>query len=163
VSYRADMSFDKFPLNMEPAQRLAKIATYWTDYEQRLRTIPGIVEVAGGGTFPLNELGPFAQGLVRDGHPLPAGVQAPQVDLRFATPEYFKTLGQPIVAGRPFTASDTLTSNGVAIINQSAAKQFWPNEDPLGTRIAGGRPNQFRTIVGVVADVRQQLDRPSTA
>ena len=164
VSYRADMSFDKFPLNMPAPERRARIATYWTDYEQRLRAIGGIVEVAGGGTFPLNELDPFSQGLVRDGHPLPAGVQPPQVNVRFATPEYFKTLGQPIVAGRPFTASDTLTSTGVAIINQSAAKQFWPNEDPIGTRIVGGAgADQFRTIVGIVADVRQQLDRPSTA
>src|SRR3954470_3314918 len=163
ISYRADMSFDKFPLNLPPDQRRARIATYWTDYEQRVRSIPGIVEVAGGGTFPLNETDPFPQGLIREGHPLPAGAQPPQINVRFATANYFKTLGQPIVAGRPFTASDTLTSNGVAIVNQSAAKQFWPNEDPIGTRIAGGGPDQFRTIVGIVADVRQQLDRPSTA
>src|SRR4051812_3931904 len=134
ISYRADMSFDKFPLNLPPEQRRAQIATYWTDYEQRVRSIPGIVEVAGGGTFPLNETDPFPQGLIREGHPLPAGAQPPQINVRFATANYFKTLGQPIVAGRPFTASDTLTSNGVAIVNQSAAKQFWPNEDPIGTR-----------------------------
>jgi putative ABC transport system permease protein len=163
ISYRADMSFDKFPLTLPPAERRAKIATYWTDYEQRIRAIPGIVEVAGGGTFPLNEIDPFPQGLIRDGHPLPAGVQPPQINVRFATPEYFKTLGQPIAAGRAFLPSDTLTGPGVAIVNQSAAKQFWANEDPIGTRIAGGGPNQFRTIVGIVADVRQQLDRPATA
>jgi predicted permease len=163
ISFRADMSFDKFPLNMPQPERRAKIATYWTEYEQRLRSVPGVLEVAGGGTFPLNEVDPFPQGLIRDGHPLPEGVQPPQINVRFATPAYFKTLGQPIVAGRAFTASDTLTSTGVAIINTAAAKQYWPNEDPIGTRIAGGGPNQFRTIVGIVADVRQQLDRPSTA
>ena len=48
------------------------------------------------------------------------------------------------------------------IINQSAAKQFWPNEDPVGTRIVSG-PKQFNTVVGVVADVRQQLDRTPAA
>ena len=163
ISYRADMSFDKFPLSLPPAERRAKIATYWTDYEQRLRAVAGIVEVAGGGTFPLNEIDPFPQGLVRDGHPLPPGVQPPQINVRFATPDYFKTLGQPLAAGRAFLPSDTLTAPGVAIVNQSAAKQYWPNEDPIGTRIAGGGPNQFRTIVGIVADVRQQLDRAATA
>jgi predicted permease len=101
--------------------------------------------------------------LIRDGHPLPPETKPPLIDVRFATSEYFKTLGQPIVNGRAFMASDTLTAPGVAIVNQTAAKQFWPNEDPVGTRIAGGGPGQFRTIVGVVADVRQQLDRPAKA
>jgi putative ABC transport system permease protein len=163
VSYRADMSFDKFPLTMPPAERRAKIATYWSEYERQLRAIPGIVDVAGGGTFPLNEIDPFPQGLIREKHPLPNRTPPPQINVRFATPGYFKTLGQPVAAGRAFSASDTLTAPGVAIVNQAAAKKFWPNEDPIGTRIAGGGPNQFRTIVGVVADVRQQLDRSATA
>jgi putative ABC transport system permease protein len=163
ISWRADMSFDKFPLTMPPAERRPKVAAYWTEYEARLRAIPGVLEVAGGGTFPLNEIDPFPQGLIRDGHPLPPETKPPLIDVRFATSEYFKTLGQPIVNGRAFMASDTLTAPGVAIVNQTAAKQFWPNEDPVGTRIAGGGPGQFRTIVGVVADVRQQLDRPAKA
>ena len=163
VSWRADMSFDKFPLTMSGPERRAKVAAYWTEYEQRLRAIPGVLEVGGGGTFPLNEIDPFPQRLVREGHPLPPGRQPPQIDVRFATSEYFKTLGQPIVNGRAFAPSDTLTAPGVAIVNQSAAKQFWPGEDPVGTRIAGNGPGQFRTIVGVVTDVRQQLDRPPKA
>ena len=163
ISYRADMSFDKVPLNAPPAERRAMFASYWTQYEQRIAAIPGIVSVAGGATFPLNEVDPLPQGLVRDGRPLAPGVQPPQITVRIATADYFRTLGQPIVAGRAFTPSDTLTSNGVAIVNQSAARQFWPGEDPIGTRIAGGGPGQFRTIVGVAGDVRQQLDRPATA
>jgi len=162
ISWRADMSFDKFPLTMAPPERRARVAAYWTEYESRLRAIPGVLEVAGGGTFPLNEVDPFPQGLIRDGHPLPPDRQPPQIDVRFATTEYFKTLGQPIVNGRAFAPADTLTAAGVAIVNQTAAKQFWPNEDPVGTRIVGG-PGQFRTIVGVVADVRQQLDRAPKA
>ena len=159
VSFSAYMSFDKFPLTMTQAERRAKIAAYWSDYEQRLAAIPGVVAVGGGGTFPLNEVDPFPQGLIRENRPLPPGVQPPQINVRFASAGYFQTLGQPIVAGRAFAPSDTLASTGVAIINESAAKTFWPNDDPIGTRIAGGGPNQFRTIVGVVADVRQQLDR----
>ena len=163
ISYGAYMSFDKVPLTLTPVERRARIAVYWSDYERRLRAIPGVIAVAGGGTFPLNEIDPFPQGLIRDGRPLPPGVQPPQINVRFATPDYFRTLGQPVVAGRPFAPSDTLESAGVAIVNQSAARTFWPNEDPIGTRIAGGGPGQFRTIVGVVADVRQQLDRTPAA
>jgi predicted permease len=136
--------------------RIQKIAAYWQQYEERLRNIPGVMAVGGGGTFPLNEQGPFTNGLVRESHPLPPGVQPPQVDYLIATPDYFTVLAQPIVAGRAFKPSDNADAPGVVIINQSAARHFWPNEDPIGKRIAGG-PEQWLTIVGVVADVRQQL------
>lgn len=170
LTFRADMSFDKFPLTMPPEVRRPKIAAYWTDFEQRLKAIPGVVEVGGGGTFPLSERDPFPNGLVREFHPLPPGAPAPQVDFRFASPHYFKALGQPLVAGRAFTASDTFDATKVAIINQSAARQFWPGEDPIGTRIgpppnphSAGATTSYRTIVGVVADVRQHLDRSPAA
>jgi ABC-type antimicrobial peptide transport system permease subunit len=66
------------------------------------------------------------------------------------------------VAGRAFAPTDTFEAATVVIVNQSAAKQFWPDEDPIGTRLLGG-PTGFRTVVGVVADVRQQLDREPAA
>jgi putative ABC transport system permease protein len=162
LTFRADMSFDKFPLTLPAAERIAKIGQYWTEFEQRLRAIPGVLQVGGGGTFPLNERGPFPTGLVREGHPLPPGQPAPRINLRIASPDYFKTLGQPIVAGRAFSASDTFEAPAVVIVNQTAAKQYWPGEDPIGTRLVGG-PGGFRTVVGVVADVRQQLDSEPAA
>ena len=162
VTFRADMSFDKFPLTLSGPERVAKMGGYWADFEQRLRAIPGVIDVGGGGTFPLNELGPFATGLVREGRPLPPGTAAPRVSLRVATPDYFKTLGQPLVAGRPFAPSDAFDAPTVVIVNQTAAKQFWPNEDPIGTRLVGG-PTGFRTVIGVVADVRQRLDAEPAA
>jgi putative ABC transport system permease protein len=67
-----------------------------------------------------------------------------------------------VIAGRAFRATDAIGSTPVAIVNQTAAAKFWPNEDPVGTRIVSGRPG-FTTVVGVVADVRQQLDRPPAA
>ena len=157
VSYRAYMSFDKFPLDMPAPERQQKIAAFWTEYEARLKAIPGVISIAGGGTFPLNEVDPFLQQLLRPDKPLPPGTQPPRVGVRFATPDYFRTLGQQVIAGRTFTPSDTIAAPGVAMINQTAAKLFWPGEDPLGTRIVGG-PSRFRTVVGIVADVRQHLE-----
>jgi predicted permease len=162
ITFRADMSFDKIPVTLPAEERRPKIAGYWAEFEQRLKGIPGVLDVGGGGTFPLNEIDPFPGGLVREGRPLPPGVQAPRVSFRVATSDYFRTLGQPLVAGRAFTPGDTVAAPGVVIVNQSAVKQFWPDEDPIGTRIAGG-PGGFRTVVGVVADVRQQLDRTPAA
>jgi len=73
----------------------------------------------------------------------------------------------PSCAGRPFAASDNAAPNTplVCIINQSAARHYWPNEDPIGSRIRGlltrpgASPGPWYTIVGVVADVYQQLDQ----
>jgi putative ABC transport system permease protein len=163
LTFRADMAFDKFPLSMPNNERRPKIGAYWSQFEERLRAIPGVAQVAAGGTFPLNELPPIPTSLARESHPLPPGVQPPQVNVRIASPDYFSTLGQPLLAGRPFRASDVFTSPSVAIVSQSAAKQFWPGEDPVGTRLVGSRnaagQTQFITIVGVVADVRQKLDQ----
>jgi putative ABC transport system permease protein len=159
VSFRADLGFTPATLKMPAAERNVKLAHYWTAYEERLHAIPGVGAVAGGGTFPLNEIDPFLQQLSREHRPLPPGTQPPRIAVRFASPDYFRTLGQPLVSGRAFTAGDTIDSPGVAIVNQAAARQFWPGEDPVGTRVEGG-PTKWRTIVGVVADVRQHLESP---
>jgi predicted permease len=159
ISFRADPGFAKFPLDIAPAERNRRFAAFWTVYEERLRAIPGVSSVGGGGTFPLNEVDPFLQRLIRENKPLPPGAQPPGIAVRVASPEYFRTLVQPLVAGRVFARGDTMDSPGVAIVNQTAAKHFWPGEDPIGTRIEGG-PTKFRTIVGVVADVRQHLEEP---
>jgi putative ABC transport system permease protein len=162
ISFRADPGFAKFPVTLDPVERGRKFAAFWTEYETRLRAIPGVSAVGGGGTFPLNEVDPFLQRLIREHKPLPPDTQPPPIAVRIASPGYFRTLFQPLVAGRVFTDGDTMESNGVAIVNQTAAKKFWPGEDPIGTRIAGG-PTEFRTIVGVVSDVRQHLEEPPVA
>jgi predicted permease len=158
LTMRADMSFDKFPVRAP--DRGARMSAYWTEFEDKLRAIPGVLEVGGGGTFPLNESEPFPGGFEREFHPLPPDTPRPQVSFRFATPEYFKTFGQPIVAGRSFAPGDGFDAPRVAVINQSAARKFWPGEDPVGQRIRGfGNGSPWVTVVGVAADIRQQLDR----
>jgi len=159
LTLRADMSFDKIPLTLPQPERRQRISAYWSDFEDRLRTIPGVLDLGGSGTFPLNENEPFPRGFEREFHPLPPDTPRPQVSFRFATPDYFTTFGQPVVAGRAFQSSDTLDAPLVAIVSQSAAKKHWPNEDPVGKRIRGGPQSPWVTIVGIVADVRQQLDR----
>jgi predicted permease len=167
LTFRADMAFDKFPLTLSRAERRSRIAAYWADFEARLRAIPGVTRIGAGATFPLNETDPFSHGLVREFHPLPPDVQPPQLAANTASPEYFSALEQPVLAGRAFTPSDTFTAPSVAVISESAARQYWPNENPVGTRIGAGQnaagENAYMTIVGVVADVRQQLDRTPAA
>jgi putative ABC transport system permease protein len=75
---------------------------------------------------------------------------------RMVNPDYFRALGIPLQRGRAFTAGDAAGAPGVAIINQTAARVFWPNEDPLGKRIGPDAfpPGTWLTIVGVIGDVR---------
>src|SRR5262249_23938085 len=76
--------------------------------------------------------------------------------LRWTSPDYFKTLGIPLLKGRSLTESDTADRPGVAVIDEAMARQFFPNEDPIGKRILIGiRDRGPREIVGIVGNVRQ--------
>ena len=87
----------------------------------------------------------------------------PNADHRVVSPKYFELMGIPIVRGRAFTAYDRADAPAVAIINETTARRYWPNEDPIGKRLAFGY-YQWRwcEIVGVVKDIKHYgLDRPS--
>ena len=88
-------------------------------------------------------------------HPLKAGQQPPQIFRDPVLPNYFQTLRMPIVRGRGFTEADSEKSPLVAIVNQTMAKKFWPNEDAIGQRISTeSATGPFLEIVGVVQDAK---------
>ena len=75
------------------------------------------------------------------------------------TPGYFRAMGIELLKGRDFTDRDTASSEGVAIVSQSVARQVWPGEDPIGKRISNvddPKAQDWLTVVGVVNDIRQQ-------
>ena len=80
------------------------------------------------------------------------------------TPDYFRTMSIPLVAGRAFREDDDAAHPQVALVNQAAARRLWPGEDPIGRTVRTGGPGApWRTIVGVVGDVYQYgLDSPKT-
>ncbi|MGC2467279.1 MAG: ABC transporter permease [Candidatus Acidiferrum sp.] len=73
---------------------------------------------------------------------------------RVVTPGYFETMEIPLLAGRTIRESDTSTSPPIAVINEAAAKEYWPDQDALGKRVKVGGENSWREIVGVVANVK---------
>lgn len=77
----------------------------------------------------------------------------PHGDLSFVSPGYFAALRIPVRAGRVFTDGDTLSTAGVAVIDDLLARQYWPGENPIGKHIRQGSPEWF-TIVGVVGHVK---------
>jgi putative ABC transport system permease protein len=89
-----------------------------------------------------------------DGHPAVDPNHLPAVDMRAITPSYLQTLRIPLVRGRDFTTADREDSGPVAIVSESMARTFWPNEDPIGRRFktpADGKG--WITVVGICGDI----------
>jgi putative ABC transport system permease protein len=124
---------------------------------ERVEVLPGVQSATLAFTYPSNGVRLDSATVYVEGH-LPAkGQPAPTVWTNIVTAGYFKTLGIPIIEGRAFDESDTNKSRHVAVINQAMAKEFWPNEDPVG--------KQFRTfkesgpqveVVGIARDSKYQ-------
>ncbi len=129
----------------------------------RLRTLPGVQAV--GLTHALPLLGDWVLGFNIEGRPAIAPSDLPNTNYYAVTPDYFRAMGIRLIRGRLFTAQDDAKAPRVAIINETLAHQFFPNEDPIGKRInITNGPDAWREIVGIVADVKQYgVDKATTS
>ncbi|HET6629398.1 MAG TPA: ABC transporter permease [Woeseiaceae bacterium] len=120
---------------------------------ERTRAIPGVRSAALAGTVPLGGGLPNT-GFRIEGRSLPEDDTGPRTDVQNVSPGYFETLRIPLLRGRTFTERDHDEALDVAVINQSLARRYWGDADPIGTRIGDGE--NWVTIVGVVGDVKQE-------
>ena len=121
---------------------------------ERLRVLPGVLSAAAAGTLPFDPV-PDTD-LELEGHANEPGHE-PDAEILTATPEYFRTMGIRLLAGRGFTPQDVPANPTALVINQTMAKRFWPRESPLGKRVVmkDWGPPLPGQIVGVVSDVKQ--------
>jgi putative ABC transport system permease protein len=136
---------------------------FFTELQRRIQALPGVVDAGMHYCFPLAG-GCNATGIeFKDRPPVGRGSQ-PIVGIQWASPEYFKTMRVPLIKGRLFTSADRLGAPRVVLINETAARRFWPSEDPIGKPIAVGQGEGFddrAEVIGIVADVRYgQMDEP---
>jgi predicted permease len=131
---------------------------YWDRALQAAAGLGGVEAVGFGGKEPLSGLANFTLPLFIEGRAGEPGAPAARATVLAVNEGYFATIGQPILRGRAFLPTDTNESPRVAIINQTLAERHWPGEDPVGRRVSPDGKT-WRTIVGVVADTRQQLDQ----
>jgi putative ABC transport system permease protein len=125
----------------------------------RIAALPGVVAAAGASSLPF--IGPNA-GNVFQIEGRPASHNEMDTDFRVVTPDFLRTLGVPLVSGRPFSDGDGPAAP-VAIISSSAAALHWGDRTPIGTRVRLG-DSPWMTVVGVAADVRYQaLEEPGDA
>ncbi len=138
----------------EPVQR----ANFYQEALTRIRALPGVQSAGACSILPLS--GNNSSGSFRiEGRDTPQGQSLPHGDRWAATTDYFSTMKIPIIRGRFFDDRDTMDSQPVAIIDQTMANKYWPNEDPLGKRISyqGGQQNPiWREIVGIVGHARHK-------
>ncbi len=120
---------------------------------ERVRRFPGVEAATLAAAVPL-DFETWSAGITIDGRPAEPGKEVIQVLDSIVDTDYFRTLGTPIVQGRPFTDRDTDTSTPVVIVNQTMAKRYWPGENPIGRRIrlTGADDTAPREVVGVAAD-----------
>jgi len=126
---------------------------FLTELENRLRALPGMQHVGIGGSHPVFGFNSSSSFLV-EGRPEPPPDKYPEMFFEPVNGDYFETLGARLQQGRTFNTSDTTDHPNVVVINETAARIFWPNENPIGKRISGTGPErEFYEIVGVVNDV----------
>jgi putative ABC transport system permease protein len=168
---RVDPGFD--PRNLQtvmfslagPAWPDARKQVFYDAVVERLRALPGVENAAI--TYSLPILGSNWWNVFTIPGQTPeywASIgEAPNAGMAPVTAGYFETMRIPLRKGRYFGPSETPDSLPVAIVNESVARKYWPNEDPIGKQIRQGIGNPYgpwRTIVGVVGDVKQEgVDR----
>ncbi|WP_158748857.1 ABC transporter permease [Acidobacterium sp. S8] len=119
---------------------------------QRMRQLPGVQSAAITSELPMTG-DTWVDGIQRADHPVPPG-QEPKVNVRWVSPDYFSLMQVPLMTGRYLTKDDKAHPDRV-VISESAAREAWPGENPVGREMQSfGDGSGKLTVVGVVADAR---------
>lgn len=137
------------------------VSNFFQELQNRVAALPGVQAVGVTDILPLS-------GSKSDSSFAIEGLTSkvsPDEQIRTGTPDYFRVVQTPLVAGRFFTAADTADSPSVTIVNQTMAKKFWANANAVGKRITFDNPRKnpkWVTIIGIVGDIRSSsLNEPA--
>jgi predicted permease len=136
-----------------------QMSAFYGQALERIKALPGVQSAAFGTNLPMTGNNTSASFSV-EGLQVAPGESSPHGDPHLVTPDYFQAMQIPLLKGRYFTEQDSKDSLPVTIIDDVLADRYWPDQDPVGKRIAGhfdskaGQLN-WRTIVGVVGHVKR--------
>ena len=137
-------------------------AAFFTAAEDQLKNTAGISSAAFADALPFTNNGGSASFSIK-GRAEDPNDPGPHGNVRAISPDYFTTLGIPLVRGRFFSGQDRLTSEKVAIIDETLARRYWPHEDPVGQSINFGGNTPWMSIVGLVKHAKSSsLDADNT-
>ncbi|MHB8486951.1 MAG: ABC transporter permease [Candidatus Acidiferrales bacterium] len=145
----------------------AQTREFFRQVIERMRALPGVISAGAINFLPLTSWSDFANFDIA-GRPSPPPRQEFVAHYCIIDPQYFQTMQVPLVRGRYFTDADNQNTQGVAIINQTLARQYWANQDVIGQRVRihlqesksvpwrPGASDAWLTIVGIVTDTSQR-------
>src|SRR5215472_4854049 len=144
-------------LSMDPAEigyTTEQNREFYKAAIDRVNALPGVLSVSTAASVPMGYV--FKNDtLAIDGYQPPVGQPAPNVLYNVISPVYFQTMQIPVLRGRTFTDGDDDKAKYVAIVNETMAKRFWPNQDPIGREFTMARePKHPMQVVGVARDSR---------
>ncbi|MPZ18898.1 MAG: FtsX-like permease family protein [Luteitalea sp.] len=128
----------------------AHVSTFFATVLERIRAVPQVMSAGATSALPLRGSGVNLVAPI-DGRPKP---EFPMFFYRGVTRGYFRALGIAVVKGRDFSPDDREGRPRVAIINQTAARQYWPNDDPIGARLHPDDAGEPVEVIGVVSDTK---------
>ncbi len=131
-----------------------RVTAVYHQVTDEIRAIPGVVSV-GATTSGPQFGGAETVDLIAEGEIAPPSGVYPQAAYFNTGPNYFATMGIPVLRGREFTDKDDGSATPVAIVNETLARRFWPNESAVGKRLSLIRAKDTLEIVGVVGDVKR--------
>jgi putative ABC transport system permease protein len=155
----ADINYPRRPASAYPKgedgerQRLQERGDFLRAVEQKVATLPGVQRVGVINDLPVTGDSASAGSFRIEGDPNVNWANDPQAEWKSVTPNYFNAIGVPLLKGRAFTERDTSQSPATILINETLARRFFPEEDPIGKRLIAF--NSPREIAGVVGDARQ--------
>jgi putative ABC transport system permease protein len=134
----------------KPEQQIA----FFDEVLRRVRALPGVRDAAMSAAQPLTfkRITP----VLPEGQPNVPLAQRPFIDIEAVSPQWFQTMRVPLRAGRDFTAADDAKAPKVVVVNETFARRFWPNENPLGKHVIVGRWTDAAEVIGVAADVKNK-------
>lgn len=162
---QADPGFDTsrtllMALNLFPSGYTTESGTrFWQQLQERAAALPGVESAALTRRVPLGFGGTYTSTLEVEGYQ-PAPGEKVWSFIYWISPDYFRTIRQPVREGREFTAQDGPLSRPVVIVNETLAARYWPGRSPLGRKIRA--EGEWMEVAGVVRDCKlQQLnERP---
>lgn len=133
---------------------------FWEQLDEKVQVLPGVRHAALINNAPMSI--PAIKKFDTEGRPYSSDEQDPHVLVRRITPDYFRTMGIPLLSGRAFTAKDNQrTSERTVVVDETFAKIFWPNENPIDKRIRQRGSEDWIRVVGLVKDTKQlSLEQP---
>jgi len=129
-------------------------AAFFADVLDRIDQTPGVLAAGGVSDLPLLGNQMTFKILLRDEEKLSAPA-LPNAGVRWVTPGYFKAVGMTLRAGREFEAKDSASAPLVVAVSVSAARRFWPNQDPIGKQLRLEEDSRWFSVAGVVDDIKQ--------